>query len=57
MEKYKFTRNEEAKTFVCARCVSTKISKNMAVREDGKKMICNGCFGYLLAKKEIERIQ
>jgi len=53
MEKYKFIRLQTAEKFFCDRCQKDKVSKNKAIC--GEKTICNGCFGYLLSKKEIEK--
>ena len=57
MEKYKLNRSIKAEDFYCSRCQKTKKSKNIAINEDGTKKICNGCYGLLLAKKEIKKIK
>ena len=55
MQKFIFKRTEIAKDFTCSRCNREKKSKNTATSEDGKKVLCNGCYGLLLSKGEIKR--
>jgi len=55
MEKYKFKKTITAEEFYCIRCKRNKKAKNTATNEKGEK-ICNGCFGLLLSRNEIQRI-
>jgi len=53
MKKFKFKRTEKAEEFYCSRCKKEKKSKNTAI--NGTETLCNGCFGLLLSRKEIEK--
>ncbi|MCK5493672.1 MAG: hypothetical protein KAJ14_11225 [Candidatus Omnitrophica bacterium] len=55
MKKFIFNRTEIATEFICSRCKGKKKSKNTAKSEDGTEVLCNGCFGLLLLRKEITR--
>lgn len=54
MEKYTLKRSLVSETFVCSRCNREKTCKNIATSETGKKL-CNGCYGCLISKGEIEK--
>lgn len=47
-----YTRAREAETFECGRCGQEKTSKTTVEwtdTEGQRKVICNGCYGWLLA--------
>ena len=52
MESLKRYKTITAETFVCERCNTAKKSKTKVVWEtnSGRKIICNGCYGEILAK-------
>ena len=51
MDTYIFTKEKKAFSFVCGYCKKEKKSKNTA--RCGIKILCNGCYGYLLSKNLI----
>lgn len=53
MKKFRMSKLQEAKDFHCNNCKKEKKSKNIATCEGEK--LCNGCYGELLSKGEIEK--
>jgi len=54
MNKFTFNKTEKAEDFFCIRCNKDRKSKNTASNSKGEKL-CNGCYGLLLSREEIER--
>ena len=51
---FHYSRNDNSSEFECARCNQTKKSKITVkwITLDGEeRLICNGCYGYLLSQK------
>jgi hypothetical protein len=50
--KLTMTRSDKAEEFYCERCGCAKKSKNKATWEQEATVvtICNGCYGFLIAK-------
>jgi len=58
MRQFKMTRSIVAEEFKCSNCNSLKKSKNIATNTANiVEKLCNGCYGLLLSKNSIERVE
>ena len=54
-DHFQLLRTDTIRAFYCVRCLTKKKSKitvNWTNQEGLTKMICNGCYGYLLSKTQ-----
>ena len=51
--EYVFKKTDKAEEFTCGECGKEKKSKNTA--SNGKRTICNGCYGLLLSRNVIKK--
>lgn len=54
MNRFNITKSEKAQPFHCDRCNANKVSKTKVevLNHNEWKIICNGCYGFLISKQK-----